>query len=131
MSEKDDFYKRIVCEMSAEDFNKAIQRARNENPNVAKKIDKIERRRKIKKVAKLLGIGETYHSSGNSVRSYEPYHGGPAHHNSPRPPTNMGAQPSPFSPAGFNPVEAENLALYLRSIDGKGDPQPCDCDHEK
>lgn len=37
---------------------------------------------------------------------------------------------SPFSSYGFNPIEAENLALYLKGIDGKGDPEHCDCDHD-
>jgi len=33
---------------------------------------------------------------------------------------------SPFSPYGYDPVQAENLKLYLKSMDGKGDH---DCDH--
>lgn len=38
---------------------------------------------------------------------------------------------SPFSSYGFNPIEAENLALYLKGIDGKGDPEPHSCDHDE
>lgn len=38
---------------------------------------------------------------------------------------------SPLSPYSFNPIEAESLTRYIRSSDGKGDPEPCDCDHDR
>lgn len=45
------------------------------------------------------------------------------------------ADPPPTShapnPYTYDPIAYDNLRIYLQGQDGRGDPKPCDCDHDR
>lgn len=47
-------------------------------------------------------------------------------------PHDGGSTRSGFDSYKYNPVEMDNMRIYLQGQDGKGDPRPpCDCDHDR